>query len=404
MTAYKYKALSRDGSKVSGVVEAYDEFEAVAKIKADCSVVLKITPVAEKRRERIDLNEPMWVSDKVLSLTASQFAILLKAGMPTARTVEIIAQQTTDKLMKRILTEVAKDVAAGYSLSQSLETRGKKIPLTFIETVRAGEESGTLEESFARLVTYYEKSHKIRSKVRSAMMYPIFLSVLAVAVIIIIVKVTVPVVTSMIVGNGGKLPLPTRMLLGAYNFFGKWWWAFIGVIVAAVICIILYRKTENGRLRFAKLSMKLPVLGKISVLKSASQFAGTMATLLSAGLPITNALTITGKVLDNYAVGLTVGACTLGIEEGKRLGDVLRTNPYLPPLLTEMTAVGEESDALEGTLTTIGTYFDSEVEQASAKALSMLEPMITVVMGVVIGFIVIALYLPMFTMYSSIGA
>ena len=170
MTAYKYKALSRDGSKVSGVVEAYDEFEAVTKIKEECSVVLKIDTVAEKRRERIDLNEPLWVSDKVLSLTASQFAILLKAGMPAARTAEIIAQQTTDRLMKRILTAVAKDVAAGYSLSQSLETRGKKIPLTFIETVRVGEESGTLEESFTKLVGYYEKSHKIRSKGMGAMM------------------------------------------------------------------------------------------------------------------------------------------------------------------------------------------------------------------------------------------
>lgn len=401
MTAYKYKALSRDGSKVSGVVEAYDEFEAVAKIKADCSVVLKITPVAEKRRERIDLNEPMWVSDKVLSLTASQFAILLKAGMPTARTVEIIAQQTTDKLMKRILTEVAKDVAAGYSLSQSLETRGKKIPLTFIETVRAGEESGTLEESFTKLVGYYEKSHKIRSKVRGAMMYPMFLSILAVAVIVIIVKVTVPVVVDMIVGNGGQLPLPTRILLGAYDFFSKWGLLFLGAVAAIVISCILYGKTENGRLRYARLSMKLPVLGKISVLKSASQFAGTMATLLSAGLPVTRALTITGKVMDNYAVGLTVSGATLGIEEGKRLGDVLHANPYLPPLLTEMTAVGEESGALEGTLTTIGAYFDSEVEQASTKALSMLEPLITMIMGVVVGFIVIALYLPMFTMYNS---
>ena len=400
MTAYKYKALSRDGSKVSGVVEAYDEFEAVAKIKEECSVVLKIDAVVEKQRKHVDLNEPLWVSDKVLSLTASQFAILLKAGMPAARTVAVIAQQTTDRLMKRILTEVAKDVAAGYSLSQSLETRGKKIPLTFIETVRAGEESGTLEESFTKLVGYYEKSHKIRSKVRGAMMYPLVLSILAVAVMIIIVKVTVPVVAGMILGGGGQLPLPTRILLGLYDFFGKWWWAVAGVITIAVICGILYRKTEKGRLWFAKLFMKLPVLGKISLLKNASQFAGTMSTLLAAGLPLTRALTITGKVMDNYAVGLTVGACTLGIEEGKRLGDVLRANPYLPPLLTEMVAVGEESGALESTLTTIGAYFDSEVEQASARALSMLEPIITVVMGVVIGFIVIALYMPMFTMYS----
>lgn len=403
MTAYKYKALSPDGSKVSGVVEAYDEFEAVAKIKAECSVVLKVEPVPETRRERIDLNEPLWVSDKVLSMTASQFAILLRAGLPTARTVEVIAQQTSDRLMKRILREVAADVTAGYSLSQSLETRGKKIPLAFIETVRAGEESGTLEQSFDKLATYYEKSHKIKSKVRSAMMYPIFLLALSVVVIAIVVVVTVPVMSDMILGGGGQLPLPTRILLGLSDFFSHWWWLVLTVILALIVAFKLVGRTERGRLAFARRALKLPVLGRIGRMNAASQFANTMSTLLAAGLPITRALAITGKVLDNYAVGTHIGGCALGIEEGKRLGDVLRDDPYLPPLLTEMTAVGEESGALEDTLGTIGAYYDSEVEQASAKALSMLEPIITVVLGVVIGFIVIALYMPMFTMYDFIG-
>ncbi len=402
MTVYKYKALSHDGGKVSGVVEAYNEFEAVAQIKAECSVVLKIAPVAEKRRERVDLNEPLWVSDKVLSLTASQFAILLRSGIPAARTVKIIAQQTSDRLMKRILNQTARDVAAGYSLSQSLESRGKKIPLTFIETVRAGEESGTLEQSFEKLAGYYKKSHAVRSKVRGAMMYPAFLSVLAVLVIIIVVKITVPTVAGLILSAGGELPLPTRILLGLYGFFERGWAPFLGVLTAAVFTFLLYRRSENGRLSCARLGTKLPVLGKIALLKSASQFASTMATLLSAGLPITRAAAVTGKVMDNYAVGLTVSGCTVGLEEGRRLGDVLKDNPYLPPLLTEMAAVGEESGALEDTLTTIGAYYDAEVEQASARALSMLEPTVTVVMGVVIGFIVIALYMPMFTMYGSI--
>lgn len=403
MNAYKYKALSRDGKKVSGVVKAYDEFEAVARIKQDCSVVLKIDQVAETKRERIDLNEPLWVSDKVLSMTASQFAILLRAGLPTSRTVEVIAEQTTDRLMKRILRAVAEDVSAGYSLSQSLESRGKKIPVTFIETVRAGEESGTLEQSFDKLAVYYEKSHKLRSKVRGAMMYPLFLSVLAVAVIAVVVTVTVPVMSGLILGGGGELPLPTRILLGLSGFFSQWWWLVILAVLALVVGLRLYGKTEQGRLKFAQLALKLPVLGKINVMNAASQFANTMTTLLTAGLPLTRALTITGKVLDNYAVGLAVGSCTLGVEEGRRLGEVLKSVPALPPLLVEMSAVGEESGALEGTLTTIGAYYDSEVEQATSKALSMMEPIITVILGVVIGFIVIALYLPMFTMYNFIG-
>ncbi len=402
MTAYRYKALSRDGSKVSGVVDAYNEFEAVAQIKAECSVVLKIAPVTEKRREPVDLNEPLWVSDKTLSLTASQFAILLRAGIPAARTVEIIAQQTSDRLMKRILSLAARDVATGYSLSRSLERHGRKIPLTFIETVRAGEESGTLERSFEKLAEYCKKSHAVRSKVRGAMLYPAFLSVLAVLVIIIVVKITVPTVADLILSAGGALPLPTRLLLGLYDFFARWWAPLLGVLAAAVFAFLLYRGSETGRLNCARLGTKLPVLGKIALLKSASQFASAMATLLSAGLPVTRAVSITGKVMDNYAVGLTVSGCTVGLEEGRRLGDVLKDNPYLPPLLIEMTAVGEESGSLEDTLATIGAYYDNEVEQASARALSMLEPAVTVVMGLVIGFIVIALYMPMFTMYGAI--
>lgn len=403
MTAYRYKALSPDGKKVTGVVEAYNEFEAVAAIRRDCSVVLKVEPVRERRRERVDLNEPLWVSDKTLSLTASQFAILLKAGMPTARTVEIIAAQTTDRLMRRILREVAEDVAAGYGLAQSLESRGKKIPVTFIETVRAGEESGTLERSFENLAVYYEKSHKVRSKVRAAMLYPAFLVILAALVIGVVLVVTVPVLEEIIVSGGGQLPAPTRILLGVSHFLMDWWWLALLIVLLIAAVGMLYGKTEQGRRLFAELSMKLPVLRKISVLKSASQFAGTMATLLSAGLPVTRALTITGKVVDNYAVGLSVAACTPEIEAGKRLGETLCANPYLPQLLTEMTAVGEESGALEETLRTIGAYFDEETEQASAKALSMLEPVLTVAMGLVIAFIVIALYLPMFTMYDFIG-
>ena len=401
MNTYRYKAQSGSGETVHGVIKAYDEFEAVARIKQENPIVLEINEVPESKRERIDINEPLWVSAKTLSLTASQFSILLRSGLPIARTVEVIAKQTTDKLMKRILTQVAEDVAAGYSLSQSLETRGKKIPLTFIETVRAGENSGTLEQSFEKLAKYYEKTDRIRKKVRGAMTYPAILIVLAIVVIIIVVNVCVPVVADMIYEAGGDLPLPTRILLGAYDFFGKWWALILGIIAAALIAFFSWKKTDNGRLKAAKIGLKLPVLGNIAVLNAASEFANTMTTLLSAGLPTTRAVTITGKVLSNYYVGSGVAKCAYGLEEGKRLGEVLKSVEPLPELLTEMTGVGEESGSLEETLTTIGEYYDNEAEQASTKALGLLEPILTIVLGVVIGFIVIAMYLPMFTMYSG---
>lgn len=402
MTAFKYKAISKDGAPVTGVIEAYDEFEAVAKIKEDCPIITKIEPVPQKR-ERIDLNEPLWVSEKVLTMVSSQFSILLRAGLPMVRVVELIAEQTDDRLMKKILRQVAEDVAAGYGLAQSFETRGKKIPTAFIETVRAGEESGTLEHSFAKLEKYYDKSYKTKSKVRSALMYPAFLCVLAAVVIAIVMVVTVPVLLGTFESAGNDLPLPTVMLIAMANGMKKWWWLILTILAGLVIGLKVYSKTEPGRKVFAKIALKLPVLGRISLMKAASQFANTMTTLLASGLPMTRALTITGRVMDNYVMGLSVGSATVGIEEGKRLGDVLRQDPYLPPLLVEMASVGEESGSLEDTLDTIGAYYDSEVETASSKALSMLEPIITVVMGIVIGFIVVAIYWPTFTMYNGMG-
>lgn len=402
MLTYKYKAISKDGKNVNGIIEAYDEFEAVDRIKESCNVVLKIEPVAERESKFLQkLNEPMSIKEKTLSLISSQFAILLRSGLPAARTVGIIAEQCSDKYMKKILQEVAEDTEAGYSLASSFELRGKKIPATFIETVRAGEQSGTLDQSFAKLAAYYDKSSKLKAKVRGAMIYPAFLIVLAIIVVTIVVKVAVPTIAGVIVETGGEIPGITKALLGIYNFFEKWGVLVIIFLIALIIGLRLYGKTPKGKEEFANLAFRLPVLGNIIHMNAASQFASTMTTLLTAGLSLNKCMSVTGRVMDNYAAGSSVEKATVGLEEGKSLGDVLNNNPYLPPLLVEMTAVGERSGALEDTLSTIGEYYDSEVEQSSAKALSMLEPIITIVMGIIIGFIVIALYLPMFTMYSG---
>lgn len=402
MMSFRYRARTEDGTLVHGVVEAYDEFEAVAQIKRECPIVERIIPVKPSKPHRIDLNEPLWVPDSSLALVANQFGIMLRAGLPMARVVGLIAEQTSDRLMKRILTECASDVSAGYSLSQSLEKNGKKIPVTFIETVKAGEESGTLELCFARLEQYYTKAHKVKRKVRSAMTYPLFLLVIAVVVVIVVMVKLVPSMLGMISTIGGQLPLPTRMLLGISGFFQHYWpYVFVGMAGIA-IAYRLYGKTQKGGMKLARLKLRLPVIGRISTMNAASQFANTMCTLLAAGLPMARVLAITGRVVDNLAVGDSLSRAVMALEEGRSLGEILRNNPYLPPMLVEMTAVGEASGMMEETMDTIGTYYDQEAEAASNRALSMLEPIITVIMGVMIGFLVIAIYVPMFTMETTV--
>ncbi len=404
MNIYKYKARPIAGGKsVSGVLQAYSEFEAVEQIKNQSLVVEKITEVTEKQGIHVDLNEPLWVSEKVLSLTASQFAIMIRAGLPMSRVVELIAEQTSDKLMKRILTACAADVSAGYSLAQSLEKNGQKIPTTFIETVRAGEESGALETCFQRLKTYYEKSNRVKRKVKSALTYPIILLIMSFVVVGIVMVVLVPTMTSMFENMGADLPLPTRILLAISHFFTNGWPYLIVGLVVLIVGYKLYRKTPQGALTMGRFTLKIPVIGKIGIMNAASQFANTLSVLLTAGLPITQVITIIAKIMDNAAIAKTLSEAVVELESGQRLGKTLADNPYLPPMLVEMVGVGEETGELEETMDVIGAYYDEEAEAASAKAVGMLEPMMTIFLGVLVGFIVIAIYVPMFTMETMTG-
>ena len=402
MQTFQYRAISRDGARVRGVIEAFDEYDAVTRIRESCAVVTKITRVEERTTGKTELFVPK-ISEKALTVMCSQFAIILSSGLPVVRAVELIAGQTSDKTLKKILTQVAGDVSGGFGLAQSFESKGKGLPSTFIETVRSGEMSGTLDISFKRLQEYYDKASKTKAKVKNAMVYPIFTIVVAIVVVIIIMVVAVPTFTSSFASMGSELPLPTRMLIGMSDFFSKYILLLAGVAAGIVVGAKLIERREKGRLFFSKVKLKLPVLGKISVMKSASQFANTMSTLLSSGLPIIKAVEITGKVMDNYYIGQQILLQVPQLEEGKTLGVSLRKCKLLPELLIEMAGVGEETGTLESTLNVVGAYYDNETELASSKALTMLEPMIICFLAIVVCFILLSVYAPMFSMYGGMA-
>ncbi len=403
MQTYKYRAIAKDGTTVNGVIEAYDEFEAVNEIRKTYAIVDSIKPVRKERRVNIDINEPLWVSNKTLSLTANQFAIMLKAGLTMTRTIELIADQSDDKLMRRILRACAGDVAAGYSLAGSLRKNGKKVPAVFIETVAAGEESGTLEESFKSLEAYYSRAHKTQKKVKSALTYPTIVLLLAIVVIGIVMVVLVPRMTETLQGIGTELPLVTRILIAISTFFKNWWYLVLIGLAALILGLFLFGRTERGRMVYSKIRIRMPVLGKITRFNAAAQTANTLATLLAAGLPVTRALDIVSRVLDTRCVGKELNESIVKLESGMSLGESLKESLYLPPMLIEMITVGESSGMLEDTLRSIGLFYSEEAIAASDKALSLIEPMITIILGVVVGFIVIAIYVPIFTMSTGIA-
>lgn len=404
MTTYSYRALSKEGVEVRGVVQATDEFSAANQIRESCPIITRLEPVKEGKRGLASLLS-MEIGDKriklkPLALVCSQFAITLGSGMPIGRAMEMIAAQTENKRLGRILTEAAQDVAAGTSIANALGRFHEYFPETFIETISAGESSGTLDEAFEKLHSYYEKGYKTTEKIRSAMTYPAFVVLVAVVVLIIVMAKVIPALTQTFDALGGRLPLITRLMIGSSKFFADWWIFMLFLLVLMLLLWRLFVRTERGRVIQGRLRLMLPVIGKINLMNGSAQFANTLSVMLASGLNINNAVTATARTLDNYVLAKEVLSMNSKIEEGRAIGECIRASEYFPDTLKEMTAVGEETGELDRTLEIIGGYFSNEADVLTQQALSALEPALLIVLALFAGFIVFSIYLPMFTMYD----
>lgn len=386
------------------MVEGYNEVDAVERIKRTCDVVLKVTAVDDGKKKSL-LNMEIGgnkLNDKAFSVMCSQFSIILNAGIPMARTVRLIAEKTSDKTLKRILNQVGDDVEGGRSLSASFADRGGGIfPATFIETIRAGEETGSVDQSFVTMHEHYDKVLKMRKKLKGAMAYPLFVLVIAVIVVIVLMVKVVPTFTAMFDDLGAELPGVTKALIAVSGFFQNYYIHMAVFIIVVYLAFKIYKSTEAGRLKVAEITRELPIAGKISELTSASQFAGTLSTMLGAGLPMVRALGITSRTLSNYYVSQKVGTMAKKVEEGRPVGASLKETACMPDILVDMVTVGENTGEMEDTLKTIGAYYDVELDSAISAAMAKLEPAIMVGLAGVAGFIVVAIYMSMFGMYSA---
>lgn len=408
MTTYQYEGLSVSGARIQGVVEAINEQEAVARAKASCRVVLHVAPVKQggvSSVMNLDIGELLGgakIKDKELSLLCSQLSIELRAGLPLVRSLQLVAENEPNKTLRRILAQVAEDVETGHGLADSFSSRGPSLPATFIETIRAGEESGRLDDSFLRLKKYYHNSNTVRSKVTSAMIYPVMLILVAVVVVAIIMLKAVPVFEESFSSMGNELPGVTKALIAISHFTTDYILLIVAALAAISLAIKLYGRTEAGRALYARIGLIFPGIGQVNRMNAASQFSSTMSTMLASGLPMVTAVRITGRVASNYLISRDILAAGEGIVAGQRLGDCLKTSPWLPGLLLEMTSVGEETGSLEETLEVVSDYYTNEVDTAVARALGILEPCIVLVLAALVVFILLSVYLPLFSMYGSV--
>lgn len=406
MNSYKYTAVSASGEQIQGMIEAVDQLEATAKIRQQYDMILSISEIQGRGIQmpgflNVDIGGAK-LDAKAFTLMCSQFTTILSAGIPIARAVKLIGDKTTDKYLKKILAKVAEDVEAGRTVSASFEEHGGNLlPPTFCETIRAGEEAGDLSGAFESFYRHFDKQTKMGAKVRSAMAYPMFVLTIAVIVVIILMVKVVPTFTAIFEEQGSTLPLPTRILIGTSTFLSKNILFIVLIVAVLIVAFLLYKRNPKGAMNLAKLQLKVPVFGNITQLNAASLFANTMATMLGAGLPVTKAVTITGQVMSNDVYKEKVLKMVGRIEEGRTVVDSMRETEVMPDILTDMVGVGEETGEMKHTLDIVAEYYDNELEQAVAKAIAMLEPALLIFLAVVAGFIVIAIYMAMFTMYEG---
>ena len=392
MKTFRYKAISPDNVKVSGVIKAYDEYEAVAKLRETCSIVTGIEEVEESKAAGTIAPKKLKIKEKELALMCSQFEIILSSGLPVGRCVQMVAAQSKNKNINRML----------LSMASSFEKNAPALPRTFIETVKAGEQSGTLENCFGRLHKYYDRTAKMKAKIISTLTYPSIVVAVAIIVFVIIMAVAVPVFINTFEDMDIELPGITKGMIALSRFITGYWWIILAIILLMTAAYKYAIRTEEGKRRITAYRLRRAPLHKLTEMNVASQFANTMSTMIAAGMPITRALDITAAVVTNYTFSLAVRKVKEGVERGRSLTVCMSEINCFSNMLTEMTGVGERSGSMEETFDVVGDYFSNEVEVYSQRLLSILEPAITIGLAVIAVGLLLCVYAPMFSMYSAI--
>ncbi len=401
MISYKYTALTADGTKVNGVVEGLNKIQAAESIKSRYPVIVDLEEVKTGGAvDLLNMDVGKVFDDKSLSVMCSQFSIILNSGIVIDDCVRMVASQQSKKNIKAMLMKAADDISQGSSIARAFEVNCKGMPVTFIETVRAGEKSGTLEHSFDTLKDYYEKSFKSGQKVRSAMTYPLFVVAVAIVVLAVVMIKVVPTLTAVFGEMGGELPGITKITIAVSNFFAHRWVVVLLILFVIFAAFYIWTHTAAGKLAWSKLLLKLPSFGKINTLSGSAQFSDTMKAMLQSGLVATEALEVTSRVMNNYALSRDVQRMAEEVMTGSSLKAAVNRSELFPDILKQMVGVGEESGEIEKTLETISLYYNNECDYATTQALAKLEPTMMVFLAVFAGFIVLSIYLPMFTMYN----
>lgn len=397
---FVWEGRSRGGTVHKGEIEAESREAALAILRQQHLIV---TAIKSKPKDIKLPGLASKVSDKDLVLFTRQFSTMIDAGLPLVQCLDILGKQTENKNFAKVIGDTKKDVEGGSTFADALRKHPKIFDDLYVNLVEAGEVGGVLDTTFARLAGYIEKARSLKGKIKSALVYPAAIIFVAIAVIVFLMLFVIPVFAQMFQDLGGTLPWPTQLVIGISNFIRSYILFAVPVLIAAIFIFKQYYRTDLGKTLVHRIFLKLPIFGALLQKAAVARFSRTLSTLLGSGVPIINSLDITARTAGNKVLEAAVLGSIGSIKEGQTLATPLARHPVFPPMVVQMIEIGDVTGALDTMLSKIADFYEEEVDRAVEALMSMLEPMMMVFLGVALGFIIVAMYLPIFKMASLIG-
>lgn len=406
MPVYEFTALTASGKKLKGVIDADSLTAARQKIRGQGNYPVDIRETSAKTASnKIPLFSRQLgqgVKQQEIHIATRQLATLIGAGIPLVPALTGLIEQTSNRSLKTTLTQIKDAVNEGNALTSALAEHPRLFSKIYVNMVRAGEASGSLDVVLDRLAEFGENQHAIRSRIKAALLYPIFMAIVGLVVLFLLITFIVPSITSVFEGTQQALPLPTILLIGLSTVLKQFWWAVLIVVGGAITAGRWYLGTPAGRRRWDRLKLTLPGVRDLSIKTASARFSRTLASLLQSGVPLVTALQIVENIVDNVILAEQINEACEELEKGASLSHFFRGGKWFPPMLVQMMAVGEQSGTLDTMLAKAADSYEKEVEAKILALTSMIEPVMILSMGVAVSFIVVSILLPIFEMNQLI--
>ena len=398
MAKYKYRVMNSDGEKINGSYEADSKEQVIDYISANGYYPLKVEEVIESKNIQVKFGQNVKLKD--LAVFCRQFYTMLNAGVPILTCLEILSEQIENEKLRKATREVQEEVEKGGILSEAMKKHEDVYPNLLVSLVASGEASGNLDSIMLRMATHYEKENKINNKVSSAMVYPMVLSFVAVAAVVFILTYVMPTFMDIFSESGTELPWSTKLLLGMSEGIKNYWFILMIIVISIVMGLRIYLRTDQGKMISSELKLKLPVIKELNQMIIVSRFTRTLSILISSGLPLISALEMVSQVAGNKVAENALIKVKDKVMIGENLYSSMKETNVFPAMLYSMIKIGEDTGSLDDILNKTADFYDEELENTIQKSVAMIEPILIVVMGLIIGFIVVSIMLPMFDSYT----